>query len=68
MERLYQSLNLPPKYTCYQGTSVTGMQALMILLRRFAYPNRWFDLVKIFGRAEEELSVIFSKVKFPASV
>ena len=63
MERLYHALNLPEKYICYQGTTATGMEALMILLRRFSYPNRWCDLVKIFGRAEEELSVIFSKVR-----
>ena len=28
-----------------------GMEALMILLRRFAYPNRWCDLVSLFGRS-----------------
>jgi hypothetical protein len=63
MERLCQALDLPEKCTCYQGTTATGMEGLMILLRRFSYPNRWRDLVPFFGRAEEELSVIFSKVK-----
>lgn len=64
MERLCHALNLPEKYKCSQGTSATGMEALMILLRRFSYPNRWCELVPLFGRAEEELSVIFSEVKY----
>jgi hypothetical protein len=46
MDRLFAALDLPEKYTCSQGTVSTGM------LRRFAYPNRWSDLVRLFGRAE----------------
>ena len=34
----------------------------MIMLQRLSYPNRWCELVPLFGRAEQELSVIFSKV------
>ena len=34
----------------------------MIFLRRLAHPNRWCDLVDIFGRAEPELSTIFNIV------
>ena len=63
MEHLCNALNLPQKYKCIQGTSATGMEALMILLRRFSYRNRWCELVPLFGRAEEELSVIFSEVR-----
>ena len=63
MEHLCNALNLPQKYKCIQGTSATGMEALMILLRRLSYPNRWCELVPLFGRAEEELSVIFSEVR-----
>ena len=55
MERLCQALDLPEKYTCYQGTTATSMEALMILLRRFSYPNHLWDLVPFFARAEEEL-------------
>jgi hypothetical protein len=62
MDRLFAALDLPEKYTCSQGTVSTGMEALMILLRRFAYPNRWSDLVRLFGRAEPELSQIFNAV------
>jgi hypothetical protein len=62
MDRLFAALDLPEKYTCSQGTVSTGMEALMILLRRFSYPSRWSDLVKLFGRAEPELSQIFNTV------
>ena len=35
----------------------------MILLRRLAYPNRWSDMVPVFGRTVSELSLIFNKIK-----
>lgn len=63
MERLRDALQLPANYICSQGTNATGMEALMILLRRLAYPNRWSDLVPVFGRMVSELSLIFNKVK-----
>ena len=62
MERLRDALQLPVHYICSQGTTATGMEALMILLRRLAYPNRWSDLVPVFGRMVSELSLIFNKV------
>lgn len=63
MERLRDALQLPAYYICSQGTIATGIEALMILLRRLAYPNRWSDLVPVFGRTVSELSLIFNKVK-----
>ena len=62
MLRLFRALAIPDKYWCKQGTTATGMEALMILLRRLAYPNRLGDLVKIFGRTKPELSLIFNMV------
>ncbi|XP_078364346.1 uncharacterized protein LOC144648756 [Oculina patagonica] len=62
MPRLLDALEIPEYYICSQRTNATGMEALMILLRRLAYPNRWCDLVTIFGRTESELSLIFNKV------
>ena len=61
---LVSALSLPPVYRCEQGTTATGIEALMILLRRLAYPNRLGDLVSIFGRSEPELSLIFNTVSF----
>ncbi|KAK2552030.1 hypothetical protein P5673_027052 [Acropora cervicornis] len=62
MERLLHALQLPAYYECVQRTKCTGMEALMILLRRLVYPSRWCDLVPVFGRDEPQLSLIFSKV------
>ena len=63
MERLRDALELPAKYICSQGTIATGMEALLVLLRRLAYPNRWSDLVPVFGQMVSELSLIFNEVK-----
>ena len=62
MQRLCLALNLPETYTCCQGTTATGLEAMMIMLRRLAYPSRLCDLVPLFGRTEQELSGIFGKV------
>ncbi|KAK2564332.1 hypothetical protein P5673_012594 [Acropora cervicornis] len=56
--RLKNALQLPGYYICRNGTCATAMEALLILLRRLAYPNRWCELVSLFGRAESELSII----------
>ena len=62
MDRLARALKIPATYICSQGTIATRMEALMILLRRLAYPNRWCDLEAMFGRSESELTLIFNKV------
>ena len=67
MFRLHNALSLPEKYVCSQGTVSTGMEALMILLRRLSYPNRLSDLVQLFGRRKSELSLVFNMVMIIAS-
>ncbi|CAH3027188.1 unnamed protein product [Porites evermanni] len=62
MDRLLEALQIPDSYTSHQGSVFTGMESLMILLRRLSYPNRWCDLVPIFGRTEPELSMAFDMV------
>ena len=63
MYRLLEALQIPECYICSQRTFVTGMEALMILLRRLTYPNRWCDLQAMFGRSESELCLIFVVTK-----
>lgn len=63
MQRLLEALEIPAFYICSQRTSVSGMEALMIL-RRLVYPNRWCEVADVFGRSISELSLIFSKVLF----
>jgi hypothetical protein len=60
--RLRDALKIPDQYTCCQGTVVGGLEALLIMLRRLAYPNRLSDLTPIFARTEYELSLIFNTV------
>ena len=67
MFRLHNALSLPEKYVCSQGTVATGMESLMILLRRLSYPNRLSDLVQLFGRRKSELSLVFNMVMIIAS-
>lgn len=62
MIRLAKALGLPEAYIGIQRTKATGMEALMVMLRRLAYPNRWCDLVPLFARSESELSIIFNMV------
>lgn len=62
MYRLLDALDIPENYICCQRTNALGMEALMTLLRRFAYPDRWCDLVSLFGRSTSELSLIFHKI------
>ena len=64
MQRLCEALDLPDQYICEQGTKASGVEALMIMLRRLSYPNRWTDLVPVFGRTEHELCLIFNRVNF----
>ena len=40
----------------------SGEEALLLLLRRLAYPNRLVDLVQLFGLYEGELSALFNAV------
>ena len=56
------ALQIPEEYHCVQKTVSTGKEALLILLRRLAYPNRWCDLVALFGRSETEMSLIFRQI------
>ena len=63
MVRLSVALGIPKYYIRPQGTKATGMEALMLMLRRFAYPSRLCDLVPLFGRAEQELSHLFNTVR-----
>ena len=62
MERLLDALHIPEFYICQQRTHASGLEALMILLRRLVYPNRLCDLADVFGRSISELSLIITKV------
>lgn len=62
LDLLTTSLLLPEKFTSSQGVTVSGREALLMGLRRLAYPNRWCDLEPIFGRHSSSMSSIVSKL------
>ena len=59
---LAEVLGIPNKIVCPNRTVATGMEALCIALKRFAYPCRYNDMIPRFGRSVSELCLITSEV------
>ena len=57
---LYEALEVPDRFTSPIRVKWTGLEGLLVLLRRLAYPARLGDLCEEFGRSKGVLSVIFS--------
>ena len=47
---------------CRNKTICDGVEGLCIMLKRFAYPCRYSDMIPIFGRYVPELSMISNEV------
>lgn len=60
--KLVVLLQLPDEYRCPNRSVVTGLQGLLILLRRLTYPNRLCELAREFGRSTSALSIIINTV------
>ena len=58
LKRLSTALRIPERFVCENRTVVEGVDALCILLRRLAYPNRLSDLERVFGRPKSTLSLV----------
>ncbi|KAK8762253.1 hypothetical protein V5799_026480, partial [Amblyomma americanum] len=56
------ALMVPNTVTSAQNVKVPGREALCLTIRRLAYPNRWCDLERIFGRHTSVMSSITSKM------
>jgi len=59
---LLDALQVPDVFKCEQGTIYDSIEGICILLRRFAYPCRYSDMVPIFGRSVPELCMISNTV------
>ena len=60
---LVDGLTVPPVFRCHNGTICDGAEGLcIIMLKRFAYPCRYSDIIPIFGRSVPELGMISNKV------
>ena len=55
-------LGVPNVIRCYNGVVFYGIEALCILLKRFAYPCRYGDMVPRFGRAVPQLSMMSNQM------
>ena len=61
-EAVMNALQIPASFKCSQGTVYSGLEALCLLLKRLAYPCRYFDLVSTFARPVPELCMIANTV------
>ena len=59
---LREVLDIPDEILCYNRTNVSGIEGLSILLKRFAYPCRYSDMISLFGRSIPELCIITNHV------
>ena len=56
---LLDTLRIPNVVRTFSQDSASDLEALCIVLRRLAYPNRWLELRKMFGRSQGSLTRIF---------
>ena len=59
---LGEVLDIPDIMKCPNGVLVDGTEALSVLLKRFAYPCRFGDMVARFGRPVPQLSMITNRI------
>ena len=60
--RLAAVLQLPDKFKCQNGVVVYPIESLCVLLKRFAYPCRYVDLIPRFGRPISQLCMVTNLV------
>ena len=59
---LEEALQIPDWISCNQRSKAEGTEALCMLLKRFAYPCRYRDMVPRFGRPVPVLSMVTNEV------
>ena len=59
---LVEALTVPPVFRSCNGKICDGAEGLCIMLKRFAYPCWYSDIIPIFGRSVPELSMISNEV------
>ena len=59
---LKELLQIPDRITCPNRAVVSGIEALCILLKRYAYPIRLGDMVATFGRPVPQLSMVATEM------
>ena len=51
LETLAEALQIPESFYCQQRSKINGIEGMCMLLRSFAYPRRYSDMVPRFGQA-----------------
>lgn len=59
--RLQHAFRIPETIRFSNRIKETGLNSLLVVLRRLSYPNRWVDLQDMFSRPKSELSIIFKE-------
>lgn len=59
---LAESLDIPDAFVCEQRSVSDGVEGLCMLLRRFAYPCRYSDIIPRFGKAVPVISMTTNTV------
>ena len=62
IHRLFNVFQIPGTFTTTAGTTMPGLQAFVLVLRRLTYPNRHSNIAAMFGREIPELSMVFNTV------
>lgn len=58
---LAEARQLPPTFTCRQGSVCDGIEGLCMLLKRVAYPCRYSDMIPRFARPVSVISLVLTK-------
>ena len=56
--RLAASLQLPEVFRCHNGVVIDTVESLCIVVKRFAYPCRYADLIPHFRGPESQLCMV----------
>ncbi|XP_045166893.2 uncharacterized protein LOC123530214 isoform X2 [Mercenaria mercenaria] len=58
LHHLSSELHIPEKFVASNGTAVSGIEALCVMLKRLSYPNRLQELRDFYQRPVSEISYI----------
>ena len=59
---LQEALDIPIEFLCYNNVTIDSLEALCIMLKRFAFPCRYSELVPLFARPIPQLSIICNQI------
>ena len=57
---LLERLSLPARFRAPSRHCWTGLEGLLVVLRRLSYPNTLGDMCEEFGRSKPSLSIVFN--------